>query len=217
MGYQPRTSTSRIIPESDPVGRPFLPSQEGEEFVAKLDSLRALARDALVLAQEKQAKAYNKNRRPIDELKEGDFALVNPHTLKLVDVEGTGVKLVQRTIGPFEVMEKINPLVYRLRLPESYPMHPVFNLEHLKKYHPSSPELGERTILPPTRDVVGREEYKVECILGHRLASKRNGNRRMYLVRWKGYEPTEDSWVSENAIINAPELKREYHHLHGLI
>ena len=59
--------------------------------------------------------------------------LINPHTLELVDVTGTAKKLVQKTIGPFEVVEKINPMVYRLRLPDMYPMHPVVNITHLRK------------------------------------------------------------------------------------
>jgi hypothetical protein len=137
--------------------------------------------------------------------------------MKLVDASGLGVKLVQRTIGPFEVMEKINPVVYRLRLPDNYPMHPVVNLEHLKKYNQSSAEFGERVVLPPTRDLLNAsEEYEVEAILGHQLSGRKDGNRRMYLIRWKGFDPSEDSWVSEFELRNAPELKREYLALHQL-
>jgi hypothetical protein len=97
--------------------------------------------------------------------------------MKLVDATGLGIKLIQRTIGPFEVMEKINPLIYRLRLPNNYPMHPVINLEHLKKYHQSSPEFGTRVELPLTRDLLNTaEEYEVEAILGHCLAKRKDGN-----------------------------------------
>jgi hypothetical protein len=171
----------------------------------------------LALAQERQVRAYNKHRRPVEELGPGDFVTVNPHTMKLVDATGLGIKLIQRTIGPFEVMEKINPMVYRLWLPDNYPMHPVVNLNHLKKYHQSSPEFGERVVLPPMRNILKEtEEYEVEAILGHRLAKRKDGNRREYLVRWKGYEPSEDSWITELALWNAPELKREYLVLHQL-
>ena len=86
-------------------------------------------------------------------MKVGDYALVNPHSLELVDVAGTSKKLIQRMIGPFEVVERINPMVYRLRLPDSYSMHPVFNLEHLKKYTPSPDKFGEHTELPSTREL----------------------------------------------------------------
>jgi hypothetical protein len=32
----------------------------------------------------------------------------------------------------------------------------------------------------------------------------------MYLVRWRGFEPSEDSWVSDYSLRNAPEIRREY-------
>lgn len=195
-----------------------MPSQKAELFLETLQGIRASARNALVLAQEKQAKAYNKGRRPVDPIKKGDLVLINPHTLKLVDIKGTGKKLVQRGLGPFEVLEVVNPKVYRLRLPGSYPMHPVFNIEHLKKYHKSPEELGERTVLPPTRpEFTESPEYEVEAILGHRLTSKATGNRREYLVSWKGYDPSEDDWISEDALRNSPTLKREYLKLHNLL
>lgn len=211
MGYKPQVAAGLLVPQKDGVERPFLPSQKGETFIEDIETHRRSARDALVLAQERQARAHNKHRRAVDELQEGDWALVNPHTLELVDVKGTGRKLIQRTIGPFEVMEKVNPMVYRLRLPDNYPMHPVFNLDHLRKYHQSSSEFGERTVLPPTRDFIDfDDQFEVEAILGHRLANRKNGNRRMYLVRWKGYDAEDDSWVSEHALRLAPILRREY-------
>jgi hypothetical protein len=104
----------------------------------------------------------------VESIEEGDYVLVNPHLLELVDVQGTSHKLVQRTIGPFEVMERINPVVYRLRLPDNYPMHPVFDLEHLCKCHMSKEELGKWTKLPDTREYLkASEEYVVEAILRH--------------------------------------------------
>ena len=143
--------------------------------------------------------------------------MVNPHTLRLVDAKGKGVKLVQRTIGPFEVLQKISPVAYRLRLPSNYPMHPVLNIEHLRRYQPSPEQFGERTQLPPTRDLLDAdEEYEVEAILGHKLTRRKKGNNRMYLVRWRGYEASEDSWISEYDLRNAPELKQEYHALRRL-
>ena len=216
MGYKPRTSTVGLTPEGDPVTRPFIASQSAEEFIGELEFHRAAARDALVLAQERQATAYNKGRRPVEALQKGDLVLINPHTLKLVDVKGTGRKLVQRTIGPFEVLEQINPQVYRLKLPPNYPMHPVFNIEHLKKYHPSPTRFEERETLPSTRELIAYPEYEVESIVGHRLTTQKRGNRRMYLVHWKGHEPVDDTWVSEYDLRNAPEVTRAYLRAHNL-
>ena len=147
----------------------------------------------------------------MEEYKPGDLVLVNPHSLELVEQKGQGAKLVQRAIGPFEVMEKINPLVYRLRLPANYPMHPVFNVQHLRKYRESPARFGDRDELPETRDVVPeQEEYEVEDILGHRYTSKRSGSRLQYLVRWKGYGPTDDTYIAADALRNSPLLRRRY-------
>ena len=210
FNYHPKVSTGEIKARQWSQEDPFHPSLRGEEFAKNIELRREQARDALVLAQQRQAKAFNKNRRPVEEILPGDQVLVNPHTLKLVEVEGTGRKLVQRMIGPFEVMERINPNVYRLRLPDSYPMHPVINIEHLKKYRESPSEFSDRNMLPTTRDFLPSEEYEVEAILGHKLSGKRKGNRRMFRVRWAGYGPEADSWVSEADLRNSPELKREY-------
>jgi hypothetical protein len=145
----------------------------------------------------------------VDDIEVGDMVLVNPHTLKLVDIKGTGRKLIQCTIGPFEVLEKINDQVYRLRLPSNYTMHPVFNLAHLKKYKPSPAKFGDRTELPRAISEA-QEEYEVESILGMRIETKRKKDSRVFLIRWKGYRPEDDSWIPEANIRNAPQLKKEF-------
>jgi hypothetical protein len=132
--------------------------------------------------------------------------LVNPHSLELVDVQGTGRKLVQRRIGPFMVSEKINPVVYRLEIPPEYKMHPIINIQHLKKYHRS--EDVERTRLPDLRDISGEEIYEVERIVSHRF--NKSKRRVEYLVRWKGYGPEHDSFESEHDLRNAFSLLRSY-------
>jgi hypothetical protein len=38
---------------------------------------------------------------------------------------------MQRKIGPFEIIKVISLTAYKLRLPDSYKGHNVFNLQHL--------------------------------------------------------------------------------------
>ena len=54
-----------------------------------------LPRSSPCNAYHRQAKAYDKRRRPVEEMKVGDYTLVNPHSLELVDIAGTGKKLIQ--------------------------------------------------------------------------------------------------------------------------
>lgn len=207
-----------MIKEVDPSSRPFLPSQKAEDFLNPLEVHHTATKNALVLAQEKQAKAFNKGRRPSPNIKVGDLVLINPFTLNLVDTKGTGKKLVQRALGLFEVLEVINPIVYCLKLPKSFPMHLVFNLQHLQIYHPSPENLGKRSVLPKTcANFEDDPEYEVEAILVHHLTSKAQGNCCEYYIQWKGHSPEDDKWISEDALRNSPTLQREYLMLHWLI
>ena len=47
-------------------------------------------------------------------------------------------------------MEVLSPTTYRLQLPDTYPMHPVVNIQHLTKYHHSPDKT--RNILENPRD-----------------------------------------------------------------
>jgi hypothetical protein len=111
-----------------------------------------------VRAQSKQAAAYKKYRRT-EEFEEGNEVLMNPHSLKLIDVKGMGRKLVQRCIGPFWITERINPVVYCLAIPWECKMHPIINIQHLHCYHCSKHE--SRATLPELREL-REEEYEVE-------------------------------------------------------
>ena len=131
-------------------------------FVAE----RMRARDALYLGQIFQKKWYNKGRL-YQEFEKGDKVVINRKNLGLLRNEkGRGDKLLARYEGPFEIMEKISAVAYRLRMPASYGMHPVLNIEHLEKYQESPEEFGERPharINRPSFDVL--PEYEVDRIV----------------------------------------------------
>ncbi|KAG5222427.1 tick transposon [Salix suchowensis] len=57
-------------------GWPFLPSQTVERFAKDLELVCANTCDALILAQEKQACAYNAKRRPMESIKPSDLDML---------------------------------------------------------------------------------------------------------------------------------------------
>jgi hypothetical protein len=147
------------------------------------------------------------NQKP--EFKVGSRVLINPHSLEWVESKGEGAKLVQRWIGPFEVVQKLNPRTYRLRLNDKYPGFPVFNLDHLKPYVESDPKLGDRTVMAETRDHKPvSEEYEVERIVGNRYDKRRKS--KMWLIRWKDYGSQFDTWQTHRDLRNAPEMIHSY-------
>ncbi|GJF00558.1 polyprotein [Phanerochaete sordida] len=209
-GFEPKSPLDFLTTAREGVAR----SADAQAFVRELAMHRDGARDAIAKAQEKQSRAYNRGRRVLA-FEPGDLVLVNPHSLEWVESKGEGAKLVQRWIGPFEVMQRINENTYRLRLPDSYPGSPVFNLQHLKRYQSSPNEFGPREVMTDTRALKpASEEYEVDRIVGHKYDKKRRA--MTYLVRWVGYSPLYDLWLTAKDLRNAPEVLFEYRRQHGI-
>jgi hypothetical protein len=184
--------------------------KESSAYLEELKVHRENARLAIARAQEEQAKYFNRGRREIPEFKVGSKVLINPHSLEWLESKGEGAKLVQRWIGPFEVLQKINPKTYRLRLDDRYPGFPVFNYDHLKPYtSPDEEEADTRLRLSDTRlKAPASEEYEVEKIVGKRYDKSQRQN--MWLVRWRNYGPQHDSWQTKKDLRNAPEMLRAF-------
>jgi hypothetical protein len=115
-------------------------------------------------------------------------------------------KLAPKKYGPFLIEATLSPITFRLRLPDSWRIHPVFHASELLSYReteihgPNYPE-------PPPDIINGEEEYKIEAILAHKGNVK---GRRRFLVSWKGYPNSENSWLPEKELKNAPEILKTY-------
>lgn len=208
-GFDPKTPLDFLLPGEVGYTPAYGMSKESSEYLERLRIHRENARLSIARAQDEQSKHHNKGRKDVPEFKIGSKVLINPHSLEWLESKGEGSKLVQRWIGPFEVIQRINPRTYRVRLEDKYPGFPVFNLDHLKPYKESSPELGPRTTMPDTREhKLESEEYEVEKVVGDRYDKRRR--TKMYLVRWKNYGPQFDTWQTHKDLRNAPEMLREY-------
>ena len=83
-------------------------------MIEQFETLRSRAKEALLLAQVFQRRAYNKGRL-LKEFETGDLVVINPHSLKLLrDEKGRGKKLLLKYDGSFEISEKLSPVTYRL-------------------------------------------------------------------------------------------------------
>jgi hypothetical protein len=111
-------------------------------------------------------------------------------------------KLSPRWVGPFPILQVISKTSYKLELPVAWKLHPVFHVSMLKPHHGRA-----RQVEQPVFSTEEGAEYEVEAILGHRLGRR---NRLELLVRWKGYDVSEDSWEPEANLANAEELLRSY-------
>nr|GFC33630.1 putative reverse transcriptase domain-containing protein [Tanacetum cinerariifolium] len=92
-----------------------------------------LIKEKLKAARDHQ-KSYADNRCKPLEFEVGDRVLLKVSPWKSVVRFGTKGKLAPRYVGPFEILERIGPVAYRLRLPgELSSVHDTFHVSNLKK------------------------------------------------------------------------------------
>ena len=97
-----------------------------------------IIRDKLKIAQDRQ-KSYADNRRRDLEFQVGDKVFLRISPWKGVLRFGKREKLSPRYIGPYEIIERIGEVAYRLKLPsELARIHDVFHVSMLRKYIPDS-------------------------------------------------------------------------------
>jgi len=99
-------------------------------------------------------------------------------------------------LGPFTIEEKLTNDNYRLALPSSMRIHPIF---HISLLEPTDNQ--EATDAPVAMD----DTYEVERILGKRT---RKGKTE-YLIKWVGYEESENTW-EPTYHLNCPDKVREF-------
>ncbi|GJP35398.1 hypothetical protein CLOM_g19908 [Closterium sp. NIES-68] len=117
-------------------------------------------------------------------------------------------KLRPRFCGPFLVESQVTPVTFRLRLPATWKIHNAFHVQLLKPYRdPNTIFVGRQPPPPPPVLVQNEPEYEVESVLAHR---RRRNSTVELLIRWKGYDPSEDSWVSETDMGNARRPLHDY-------
>ena len=90
-------------------------------------------------------------------------------------------------------------------------VHPVFHVSMLEPAPPSA--IPHRTDDPPPPvEVDGDLEYEIAEILDTKI-DKRRRCKLLYLVRWAGYEGTDEdtSWLTADELSHARELVQDFH------
>ena len=85
-------------------------------------------------ANDRQKSYADAKRRP-REFSVGENVLLRVKPQKSSIKFGKNVKLALTYVGPFEILEVVNPVAYRIALPLAFArMHNVFHVSYLKKY-----------------------------------------------------------------------------------
>ena len=115
-------------------------------------------------------------------------------------------KLSPRYIGPFEIVERIGPVAYRLDLLEELSrVHNVFHISMLRKYISNPSHVLEAPEIE-LRDDLSYEEQPVQ-ILGREEKELRNKTISLVKVLWRNHRVEEATWERKD------QIRSQYPHL----
>ena len=115
------------------------------------------------------------------------------------------MKITPKWEGPFKIEERLGPITYWLKLPETWKIHNVFHATLLRLYIENK-IYGNNYPIPPAKLLEGEEVYEVDSILKHR----RRGRGYQYYIKWKGNPITEATWENESAFSENGDMLEQY-------
>ena len=108
-------------------------------------------------------------------------------------------KLSPKFIGPYEVIEKVGPMAYRLALPPKLEkIHNVFHVSMLRRYR-SDPSHVVSSETIELRPYLTYEEEPME-ILAREVKELRSKKIPLVKVWWRNHKIEEAAWESEETM-----------------
>ena len=164
-----------------------------------------MIRQRLKTAQSRQNSYVYKQRGRL-KFQEGDVIFLKVAPLKGVMRFGKKGKLSPRYIGPFEIIERIGKVAYKLALcPELSSIHNVFHIYMLKKYVPDSSHVLNQKPIEVHEDLTYEE--KPVKILDRHDKMLRNKVIHFIKVLQRNHKIEEANWEREE------DMKARYQEL----
>jgi hypothetical protein len=192
MGYNPSRDLAGHDPQVD------VPAVS-----ERIEELRRVRRDMeanWARAVKSQASYHNQRTRP-QTYCVGDMVYLSARNIR---TRRPNKKLDHKYHGPYKVLTLVGTQAYRLQLPDSMKIHPVF---HVSLLEPARRRSDCDTAPPPAVVVDGAEEFEVDQVLDSRVEH----NHLRYLVKWTGCDDSENSWEDADNVAGAPDLVRRFH------
>ncbi|GJU59191.1 putative reverse transcriptase domain-containing protein [Tanacetum coccineum] len=177
----------------------------GPEIVQEMTEKIVQIKKRLKTVRSRHKIYADKRRKPL-EFQVGDRVLLKVSPWKGVVRFGKKGKLAPRYVGPFEIVEHVGPVAYRLKLPQELScVHDTFHVSNLKKC------LAEPDVQVPLNEIEIDEnlrfvEEPIEIVDRDVKKLKR---RRIPLVkvRWNSRQGAEYTWEHED------QFRKKYPHL----
>ena len=170
----------------------------GPDLIRDTSDKVSLIRQRLLTAQSRQKSYANVRRRPL-EFEVGDHIFLKVMPKRGVVRFDKHGKLSPRFIGPFEILERVGTVVYRLALPPSMiGVHEVFHVSMLRKYTPGPAKVVDWGQIEVDTD--GTFEEGPVCIIDSRDQVLRRKTVRLVRVLWRHCGVEESTWEREDTM-----------------
>lgn len=180
----------------------YIPSTSNVHSVDKSlqsrDQLLLNLRSHLQLAQHRM-KQFADRKRTEREFLVNDWVFLKIHPYRQKSLANRTVhKLSPRYYGPYQILERIGTVAYRLKLPPNSKIHPVFHVSLLKK------RIGEglpvSTTLPQF-DSSGDIIWQPLRVLDMGVRTKKKQRITTWLVQWKGMSEEDATWEDARTMV----------------
>ncbi|XP_077222075.1 uncharacterized protein LOC143855912 [Tasmannia lanceolata] len=177
----------------------------GPELVQESTDKVRMIQQHMRTAQSRQ-KSYADHRRRDLEFAVGDRVFLKVSPWKGVIRFGKKGKLSPRYIGPYEILERIGPVSYRVALPPALShVHNVFHVSLLRKYLADPSHVLQTEPMQLEQDL-SYEEQPVQ-ILDRKEQILRTKRISLVKILWRSQATEEATWEPEE------EMKQKYPHL----
>ena len=174
----------------------------GPELVEQATEAVEKIQQHMKTSQNRQKNYADKRRKPL-EFTVGEQVFLKVSPMRGIMRFGKKGKLSPRYVGPFEILERIGPVAYRLALPPSMTgVHDVFHVSMLRKYIRDPSHVIQHQEIEITPEV--KYEAQPERILDRQEKKLRNKTIPLVKVQWKNLTPEEATWELER------EMKSKY-------
>jgi hypothetical protein len=172
---------------------PSVEAQSGIDIAKQLQDAYGRMTAAITTMQ-KNATSRQSQFKKDPQLKEGDRVYV---LTKNFGTKRPSKKLDHVKVGPFLIIQQTGPVNYRVALPSDTRKHQTF---HVSQLEPADPET-------PLQETFHQENFEEDVFEVEKIL-KQKGQR--YLVKWKGYPHSENTWEPLKHLSNCRLLLQEF-------